>query len=96
MENIQGLTYLKKAIEYFYQNPFFGNGLGSFGYLYRGFDVRDYPHDMLLEVLSELGIFGVVIILVPIILTIIKFFKYVKIENNLFLKVSMHYFYTIY
>lgn len=34
----------------------FGNGIGSFGILYSGQDIREYPHNIFLEVLFELGI----------------------------------------
>ncbi|MGF1558595.1 MAG: O-antigen ligase family protein [Flavobacteriaceae bacterium] len=33
----------------------FGNGIGSFGILYSGEDVREYPHNIFLEILFELG-----------------------------------------
>ncbi|TYR72626.1 O-antigen ligase family protein [Rossellomorea vietnamensis] len=79
----------EKALEFSYQSPFFGNGLGAFGYLYRGFDVRDYPHNMLLEVLSELGLVGLILITVPIVLTFIKFYKFSRNQNCLYLKLSM-------
>lgn len=39
----------------------FGNGIGSFGILYSGEDVREYPHNIFLEVLFELGIFALLL-----------------------------------
>jgi len=40
---------------------FFGNGIGSFGILYTGTDVREYPHNIFLEVLFELGIVALIL-----------------------------------
>lgn len=37
---------------------FFGNGIGSFGILYSGEDIREYPHNIFLEIVFELGIFA--------------------------------------
>lgn len=37
---------------------FFGYGLGSYGILYNGLDVRGYPHNIILEILVETGLIG--------------------------------------
>lgn len=79
----------ESALNFSYQNPFFGNGLGSFGIMYKGEDVRDYPHNVFLETLSELGLLGLILLIIPIFLTFIKFYKYSKISNNLYLKLTM-------
>ncbi|SHI49933.1 O-antigen ligase family protein [Pseudozobellia thermophila] len=42
----------------------FGNGIGSFGIIYSGQDIREYPHNIFLEVLFELGIFFLLLFLV--------------------------------
>jgi len=47
-----------RAIEGFLSRPLFGIGFGSFGFLLGWGDVRAYPHNFVLEVLCELGIFG--------------------------------------
>ena len=70
------INLIKKAWEYFLKNPFFGNGLGSYGYLTYGFDIRLYPHNIIFEVLSELGIVGFLLITILIIITFIRYFKY--------------------
>lgn len=37
----------------------FGNGVGDFGYVaYDGLDIREYPHNIFLEILHEVGILG--------------------------------------
>ena len=38
-----------------------GYGFGSFGYEYTRYDVRSYPHNMIFEILFELGIFGILV-----------------------------------
>jgi O-antigen ligase len=40
----------------------FGNGIGSFGILYSGKDVREYPHNIIIETLFELGIIPTLLI----------------------------------
>lgn len=44
----------------------FGHGLGSFGILYSGQDIRDYPHNLILEIWFEMGLFGVLILILMI------------------------------
>lgn len=39
----------------------FGKGVGSFGLLYTGQDIRDYPHNIFLETWFELGILGLLL-----------------------------------
>lgn len=54
------------ALNHSNDNPFiflFGNGIGSFGILYSGNDTREYPHNVFIEVLFELGIVGLALIL---------------------------------
>lgn len=47
------------GIYYWLQAPFFGHGIGSFGLLYSGQDIRYYPHNIILEIGVEAGIIGV-------------------------------------
>jgi O-antigen ligase len=51
-----------KAINMFSENIFLGNGLGSFGIYVTGFDIKLYPHNILLELLSETGLISVFIL----------------------------------
>ncbi len=44
-----------------------GYGIGSFGILYTGNDIREYPHNIILEIWFELGLIGVSIFLLFII-----------------------------
>jgi O-antigen ligase len=54
------------AVEKIFQdtsNFMLGSGIGSFGILYAGEDVRLYPHNIILETWFELGAAGVIILL---------------------------------
>ena len=42
-------------------NPIFGDGLGSYAIHYNGIDERYYPHNIILEVMSELGLVGLIL-----------------------------------
>ena len=44
-------------------NIVFGHGFGSFGFEQSGIDRRSYPHNILLEFLFELGLFGLILYL---------------------------------
>lgn len=48
------------ALDMWGKKPLIGNGIGSFSLFYNGVDMRDYPHNIFLEILSELGIVGFV------------------------------------
>jgi O-antigen ligase len=56
-----------KAIDMFSENIFLGNGLGSFGIYVTGFDIKLYPHNIVLELLSETGLISVFILAVFVI-----------------------------
>jgi len=43
---------------------FFGEGIGSFGILYTGEDLREYPHNIFLEAWFELGVFFLIALIV--------------------------------
>jgi O-antigen ligase len=49
------------ALELFFKRPFLGVGIGgfsSYSFAMEGFEQFNYPHNILLEVLCEMGIFG--------------------------------------
>lgn len=55
------LLLIQQAIDGIFQNLgsfIFGYGIGSFGIITEGFDIRLYPHNMILEVWFELGLIG--------------------------------------
>ncbi len=80
---------LEYTIDYMLEAPWkflFGEGIGSFGILYTGVDGREYPHNIYLEVLFELGLMG----LIPFLLfTTIPFWY----RRNAFYQALMLYFF---
>jgi len=52
------LDLYKSSLKAFYENPIIGLGIGGFSVYYFGVDHRSYPHNMILEIGSELGILG--------------------------------------
>lgn len=52
------ITRYFTALDMWGDKPLIGNGIGSFSLFYNGTDIRDYPHNICLEILSELGILG--------------------------------------
>jgi O-antigen ligase len=65
-----------QAIDMFSENIFIGYGLGSFGLYVTGMDVKLYPHNILLELLSETGVVSVLILF----MFVLSLFK--KLINN--------------
>jgi O-antigen ligase len=49
-----------EAVNYIAERPFFGYGTASYGVVTRGEDIRAYPHNSILEVWFEMGLFGLV------------------------------------
>ncbi|UCH97115.1 MAG: hypothetical protein JSV88_09760, partial [Candidatus Aminicenantes bacterium] len=62
-------------------NFLLGLGIGSFGILYEGEDVRLYPHNAILEIGFELGIVGVILF----ILLVFLYFKKIRFNLNFLL-----------
>ncbi|MBN1908708.1 MAG: O-antigen ligase family protein [Pirellulales bacterium] len=46
------------GIEYWWQRPLLGHGIGAWPMLYLHSDVRAYPHNLIIETLAELGLVG--------------------------------------
>ena len=42
----------------------FGYGIGSFGFEYYRLDIKEFPHNILLEILFEMGLVGVILFLI--------------------------------
>jgi len=55
------LQYYKQAFHIWSENPVFGSGIGSFPITMGWGDIRGYPHNIILEILSELGLVGLLI-----------------------------------
>lgn len=56
--SVERFDQFKLAYRLFLEKPFFGHGTGAFAYYWSGFDQRDYPHNLFLELLLEYGIIG--------------------------------------
>ena len=54
--------YLTESARLWSQRPMFGHGIGSFPVLVNGIDARDYPHNLIAEVASELGLCGLILL----------------------------------
>ncbi|RST57688.1 O-antigen ligase family protein [Siminovitchia terrae] len=81
------LDRYNEAYEMFVSSPIFGKGLGSFTIFYNnGVDINDYPHNIFLEFLSELGLVGLIGFLVLIFLCLTPIlksgFKGMKLEQS--------------
>lgn len=58
------VSFFEAAWLQWMERPLFGNGVGSWPLIALGLDVRGYPHNIILEVLSELGLVGLILLLV--------------------------------
>lgn len=71
------ITLFTQAFNLFAERPFFGSGLGSFPYFIGKGDVPGwYPHNFILELLCELGIFGLCLFFIPF------YFIFKRINKN--------------
>ena len=50
--------YYQAAVEYWWQRPLIGHGLGAWPLLHFQCDQRAYPHNLLLEIMVEFGLCG--------------------------------------
>lgn len=82
------INLAQSAINYFVLNPLFGNGLGSFAVMHSGYDIREYPHNIILELLSELGIIGLFLLMFPILNITISFLKRLKSGSEILILTS--------
>lgn len=60
------------AIDMIAENPLFGQGIGSYGINFSGRDSREYAHNILFEVSSEMGLIGLTLILLMIAIVLIR------------------------
>ena len=74
--------YFSFAIEGVFDSVFsilFGHGIGSFGYLFNGIDEKDFPHNIFLEAWFEIGVFGLLAVIILLIFPL-----FIKHRNLLF------------
>jgi len=53
-------AYWKVGLEMFFNSPFLGAGLGNFGLAYGDNSTLEYPHNIIIEILAELGLVGLI------------------------------------
>lgn len=65
---VESRSVFFSALAFWAQHPvqgIFGFGIGSFGVEFDGIDGRAYPHNIVIELLMELGLFGFCLFLLP-------------------------------
>ncbi|MHC8514308.1 O-antigen ligase family protein [Sporosarcina sp. ITBMC105] len=62
----------KTAFETWKDYPFLGNGIGSFGLIFYGFEFYDYPHNIILELMMEQGLVGIIVFLTLLFVVLVK------------------------
>lgn len=79
---IERLGMLEVAREMIKDNPLFGQGFASYPLRYIGLDVKDYPHNIFVETLAELGLFGLVPLVLMLLLALYTGFVVYKKKNS--------------
>lgn len=74
------IQHYTHAIQYWKQAPLFGNGIGSWPIINGDTDMRSYPHNLILEILTELGLMGLMLFF-TLILYALRFLKPIKSEG---------------
>lgn len=81
------------AIDIWKNNLMFGSGFGSFSEYYVSDVFLDYPHNLFLELMSELGIVGLITFSALFLLAVIRFLKVGKLKgirgSNLYITVAI-------
>ncbi len=70
-----------------------GYGMGSFYYLSSG--IHEYPHNILLEILFELGIQGVTIFVIGIIISIKRYYQLIRRYDNLYFNSYLNFSFSV-
>ena len=73
------LEHLTKSVNLIFNNIanfFAGYGIGSYGILTTGKDIKDYPHNILLEIFVELGLIGLISFLLYLFFNFIYYKKH--------------------
>lgn len=78
------ILVFRRGLESFYEHPFIGQGIGSSGIALTGHDEVEFPHNLILESLIELGIIGGLIYIFIYGYFFIKNFKLVR-QNKILL-----------
>lgn len=71
------------AYEMIRESPYIGKGIGSFPMYFNGNDLPDYPHNMIMEIISEVGIIGLLAFLTFFLISYLRGQKYNRAENKI-------------
>jgi len=63
---------LPEAVSLFLKSPIYGNGIGSFFYVNSGGHVMTYPHNLILQLLTDGGIVLAMLVIIPIIMALFR------------------------
>lgn len=59
--NQRRVRFLRQGALLWLESPILGNGAGSYGVWIHGVDVEEYPHNVFVETLAELGLIGLLL-----------------------------------
>lgn len=79
------LDYYIKSFQLWEEQPLVGHGIGSWPILLGIGDLRNYPHNIILEIIVELGLIGVLIFLSIVFLSVRALGKTKMLRENPFL-----------
>jgi O-antigen ligase len=74
---------INKGLESFYSHPFVGTGIGSSGIALTGIDQVEFPHNLLVESMIELGIIGGLAYIIIYLYFFIRNLKTVRTDKKL-------------
>ncbi|MDI6698941.1 MAG: O-antigen ligase family protein [Candidatus Saccharicenans sp.] len=60
------ISFNREALELWARSPIWGHGVGQFSVAVAGLDIREYPHNIILELGAETGLIGTLIFLAMI------------------------------
>jgi len=70
------------AFEMISESPLMGKGLGSFPIYFNEYDVPDYPHNMIIEILAEIGIVGLMAFSIFFVISLIRIVNLHRIHKR--------------
>ncbi|MFI8692504.1 O-antigen ligase family protein [Stutzerimonas kunmingensis] len=71
------VAYMSDALGFAKDYDYLGSGIGSYGYLAHGEAIFDYPHNLIVEIILEFGVFGLLALFVFL---VIAFMKLIEVD----------------
>ncbi|MGB9774842.1 MAG: O-antigen ligase family protein [Bacteroidota bacterium] len=84
------LGLYQAALDQWARSPIWGGGTGQFGIAVTGADIREYPHNIVLELGAETGLLGVLVFTIMIGMAFKEGFVCLRTENRLLRSVSQY------